>query len=248
MGFDGYTLGLRKWITARRRNWHVIQISGSSVEGSMSNVAAAHIVEPRRLSRALREVASVSARSASVVLAPTEANELIVRMARDSDRQAFAVLFAHYFPRVKAFLMRAGASSTVAEELSQETMLRVWRRAATFDPDAGAASTWIFVIARNLRVDRLRGQRLENLDLDPSDEGDAPPTGEMVALMNERAERVRDALASLSPEQAQIVRLFYFEERPHSEIARALGIPLGTVKSRVRLAVERLRAQLEDLG
>jgi RNA polymerase sigma-70 factor, ECF subfamily len=214
----------------------------------MINAAAAHIAEPRRLSRALPEIAPVSARSGVVVLEPADANELIVRMARESDRQAFAVLFAYYFPRVKTYLMRAGASPTAAEELSQETMLRVWRRAATFDPDAGAASTWIFVIARNLRVDRLRGQRFENIDIDPSDELDAPPTGEMVAIMNERAERVRHALENLSREQAQIVRLFYFEEKPHSEIARALGIPLGTVKSRVRLAVERLRAQLEDLG
>jgi RNA polymerase sigma-70 factor (ECF subfamily) len=182
------------------------------------------------------------------VLSPKDANGLIVKIARERDRRAFAVLFAYYFPRVKAYLLRAGASATVAEDLAQETMLRVWRRAATFDPGAGAASTWIFVIARNLRTDVFRGQRLVNIDLDPSDAPDAQPTGETIVIMNERMERVRQALDALSQEQARIVRLFYFDEKPHSEIARALGIPLGTVKSRVRLAVARLRAQLEDLG
>jgi RNA polymerase sigma-70 factor (ECF subfamily) len=213
----------------------------------MMNVASARDFGPRRLSRALREAAPVNARSGALILSPVDANALIAKMARESDRQAFAVLFAYFFPRVKAYLLKAGASSTIAEELAQETMLRVWRKASTFDPDAGAASTWIFVIARNLRIDRLRGERGDGIDVDPSDEPDAPPTGEMVAIMNERKERVRQALGALSREQEQIVRLFYFEEQPHSEIARALGIPLGTVKSRVRLAVERLRAQLEGL-
>jgi RNA polymerase sigma-70 factor (ECF subfamily) len=213
----------------------------------MMNVAAAHVLEPRRLSPVLREVAPMNARSGALILAPADANALVAKMARESDRQAFAILFAYFFPRVKAYLLKAGASSTVAEELAQETMLRVWRKASTFDPDAGAVSTWIFVIARNLRIDRLRGERGGDVDVDPSDEPDAPPTGEMVAITNERKERVRQALGALSGEQAQIVRLFYFEEQPHSEIARVLDIPLGTVKSRVRLAVERLRAQLEDL-
>jgi len=211
------------------------------------NVAAARVLEPRRLFRAPHEVAPLNARSGVLILSPADANALVAKMARESDRQAFALLFAYFFPRVKAYLLKAGASSTIAEELAQETMLRVWRKASTFDPDAGAASTWIFVIARNLRIDRLRGERGGYVDVDPSDEPDAPPTGEMVAIMNERKERVRQALGALSEEQAQIVRLFYFEEQPHSEIARVLGIPLGTVKSRVRLAVECLRAQLEDL-
>lgn len=183
------------------------------------------------------------------LLSPREASDLILAMARDGDRQAFAMLFSHFFPRVKAYLLRAGAPAAAAEELAQETMLRVWRKAAAYDPNSGAASTWIFVIARNLRIDRLRGERTpDGVDVDPSDAPDAPLTGEAVAMLNERGERVRKALAALSPEQALIIRLSYFEERPHSEIARALGIPLGTVKSRVRLAIDRLRAQLGDLA
>src|SRR5208283_4995887 len=110
-------------------------------------------------------------------------------------------------------------------------------------------STWIFVIARNLRVDHLRGERpAENLEAQAGDPPDPAPTGEGFVLASERRERLRAALESLSPEQASIVRLSYFEERSHSEIAESLGIPLGTVKSRVRLALVRLRAQLGDLA
>lgn len=215
----------------------------------MDRVAAALDFELAFRPRAPRGVASVSARAKGARLSPDEAADLIVRMARDNDRQAFAVLFGYYFPRVKAYLLRVGAVSSTAEELAQETMLRVWRKASAFDPEAGAASTWIFIIARNLRIDRLRGERgFDELPADPSDQPDAPPTGETVAILKERSERVRQALAALSPEQSQIIRLSYFEERAQSDIARLLGIPLGTVKSRVRLAVERLRVALEDVG
>ncbi len=215
----------------------------------MLSAATLPLRASRRRVAASREAAPVRAVGRAVVLSPQEASDLIVRMARDSDRQAFATLFAFYFPRVKAYLLRAGAAPTAAEEIAQETMLRVWRKADAFDPRAGAASTWIFVIARNLRIDRLRGeQSFDRLDLDPSEEPDSPPTGETVAIMNERTERVRRALGALSREQALIIELFYFEEQPHSEIARRLELPLGTVKSRVRLAVQRLRTQLEDLG
>ena len=158
-------------------------------------------------------------------------------------------LFTHYFPRVKSFLMRSGTADSLAEELAQETMLRVWRRAGSFDPALGGPSTWIFVIARNLRVDRLRGERYaEPFDPGLDKSADPEPTGEGVVLAAERRERLRSALRSLSSEQASIVKLSFFEERSHSEIAATLGIPLGTVKSRVRLALAHLRAQLGDLA
>lgn len=214
----------------------------------MNCVATASISKNRGVTPARVRVSPVSARPGSVRLSPEEASGLIVKMARDGDRQAFAVLFGFYFPRVKAYLLRGGASPSAAEEIAQETMLRVWRKASAFDPQTGAASTWIFVIARNLRIDRLRGERgQEEREPDPSEEPEAPPTGEMITIMKQRGDRVRAALESLSPDQSQIIRLFYFEERPHSDIARSLGLPLGTVKSRVRLAVERLRGTLEDV-
>lgn len=182
-------------------------------------------------------------------LSAKEASTLIESLAHNGDRRSFAILFSYYYPRVKAYLLRAGATPAAAEELAQETMLRVWRKASSFDPRAGAPSTWVFVIARNLRIDRIRADRsLDEFDPDPSEEPDAPPTGEAVAIQKERGDRVRKALGALSREQALIIDLFYFEETPHVEIARRLGIPLGTVKSRLRLAVQRLRAELEDLG
>lgn len=183
-----------------------------------------------------------------IVLSAADAGELIARIAASRDRQAFAILFAFYFPRVKAYLLRVGAAPGAAEDLAQETMLRVWRKADSFDPAVAAASTWIFVIARNLRIDRLRGERSpEGRDPDPSESPEAPPTGEAIAIMEERRARVRRALGALSADQARIIELFYFDEHPHSEIARLIGVPLGTVKSRVRLAVQRLRAELGDL-
>lgn len=193
-------------------------------------------------------VAPVSVRTGPATLSPFEASHLVTRIAETRDRQAFAVLFAYYLPRVKAYLLRVGAAPGMSEELAQETMLRVWRKAESFNPEVATASTWIFVIARNLRIDRLRGERPTSYpDPDPSQEPDLPATGESIVISYERRERVREALRSLSAEQARIVELFYFEELPHSEIAQILGVPLGTVKSRIRLAVQRLRAELEDL-
>lgn len=174
---------------------------------------------------------------------------MIVSVAARADRDAFAVLFRHFAPRVKSFMMRSGMSAPAAEELAQETLLSVWRKAASFDPARAGASTWIFTIARNLRIDRLRRERhpaLANELVDPSDEPDQPPSGESVVMAAQREERVRAALESLSAEQATIVRLSFYSEMPQSEIARELGIPLGTVKSRVRLAMSRLRLILDD--
>jgi len=182
-------------------------------------------------------------------LSPSAAAALIFAIAERGDRDAFVHLFTHYFPRVKSFLMRSGTADSLAEELAQETMFRVWRRAGSFNPAVGAPSTWIFVIARNLRVDRLRGER-DAAYLEPSvgESADPEPTGEGVVLAAERRERLRSAIRSLSSEQASIVQLSFFEDRSHSEIAETLGIPLGTVKSRVRLALARLRAQLGELA
>ncbi|MGO4836122.1 sigma-70 family RNA polymerase sigma factor, partial [Rhizobiaceae sp. 2RAB30] len=135
-----------------------------------------------------------------------------------------------------------------AEEVTQEVMIAVWRKASYFDPAKAGASTWVFTIARNQRIDLLRRTRSRTTDqlLDPSDEPETPCSGEDIAIMAEREEGVRKALANLPDEQATIVRLSFFAEKPHAEIARELGIPLGTVKSRVRLALNRLRNLLDS--
>jgi len=170
---------------------------------------------------------------------------LIVAVAARADRQAFAALFDHFAPRVKSYMLRLGADPEAAEELAQETLLTVWRKAAAFDPARAAASTWIFTIARNRRIDALRRMR-PDLPEDPVEAASAPerPDGLLVAVQDEA--RVRAALAALSEDQAEVVRQSFFADRPHSEIAEALGLPLGTVKSRLRLALARLRTLLGD--
>jgi RNA polymerase sigma-70 factor (ECF subfamily) len=179
---------------------------------------------------------------------PDTMEALVIAIADRADRQAFATLFGHFAPRVKGFLMRRGANAALAEEVAQETMLSVWRKAASFQPERGAASTWIFTIARNLAVDRNRRDRNALPDEpDPSEQAEAPASAEALILAAERETRLRAAIATLSPEQSTIVSLAFFQDRPHSEVAAELGIPLGTVKSRIRLAVARLRTLLDDL-
>ena len=179
---------------------------------------------------------------------PEELIGLIAAVAREQDRSAFARLFAYFAPRVKSFLMRSGLAEPAAEEVTQETMIALWRKASYFDPRRAGASTWVFTIARNRRIDRLRRMRSRTADqlFDPSDEPDSAPSGEDIALTVEREEEVRRALASLPSEQATIVQLFFFADKPHAEIARDLDIPLGTVKSRIRLAMIRLRGLLDN--
>lgn len=175
-------------------------------------------------------------------------DRLIEAIAARQDREAFAALFGFYVPRVKAFLMRSGTPADVAEEIAQETLVTVWRKAALFDPARAGASAWIFAIARNLRIDVARRQRREALHAmaeEPEPELAAPPDQDMEA--GERQTRVRAALDHLPDEQRRIVELSFFEGRPHGDIAGLLDIPLGTVKSRLRLAMNRMRTLLGDL-
>jgi RNA polymerase sigma-70 factor, ECF subfamily len=172
---------------------------------------------------------------------------LMRAVATEKDRSAFAMLFNHFAPRVKALLVRSGLNNELAEEVTQETMLAMWRKASHFDPCRAGVSTWIFTIARNQRIDRLRRERARSAAdvLDASDEPHSPCSGEDIAMAAEREKHLRSALGALNKDQATIVRLSFFAEKPHAEIARELGIPLGTVKSRARLALSRLRALLD---
>lgn len=179
-------------------------------------------------------------------------NGLAQALALTGDRQAFAALFKHFAPRLKTYLVRLGTAEGLAEELVQEAMVMVWRKAAQFDPVRASASTWIFTIARNLRVDHFR--RIGNQPTgagDDSEEGvdqpDTAPQPEEGLLTRQRESGVRHALKQLAPEQAHVLQLSFFEDKPHARIAQELGIPLGTVKSRVRLAVQRLRQLLPGL-
>lgn len=172
-------------------------------------------------------------------------SDCIVAIAQRRDRQQFAALFAHFGPRLKGFFLRLGVTQGVAEDLMQETLLIVWRKADRFDPTRAGASTWIFTIARNLRIDLKRRERDPGMLTEFYDGADQPTPGDHL-LTAERDGRIHQALTSLPADQAEVIRLAFFEDRPHSQIADDLKIPLGTVKSRVRLAMMRLRALVEE--
>lgn len=174
--------------------------------------------------------------------------DLLHLVATRKDTEAFRKLFQSYAPRVKSYMMRQGADPNTAEELAQETLLTVWRKAELYSGEKGSATTWIFTIARNLRIDRLRREVAwqplpENNDEQPSD--DLPPDEEVSE--RERRDRVKVVLDSLPEDQSQVVVLSYIEGLSHSEIAERLNLPLGTVKSRMRLAYQKIRDALEDL-
>ncbi|WP_240655223.1 sigma-70 family RNA polymerase sigma factor [Rhodovarius crocodyli] len=187
----------------------------------------------------------------SDTLPPEEAVALLCRVAAEADRAAFATLFAHFAPRLKTYLMRLGLPSAGAEELAQETMLTVWRQAAQFDPASTGVAGWIFTIARNRRLDAARRDQVRSRlrdHLDPAQlETSAPPVADTALDEAERGARLHQALRHLPADQLEVLRLSFFDERPHAEIERALGIPLGTVKSRLRLGMMRLRKLLDDM-
>ena len=172
-------------------------------------------------------------------------DDLLVAVARDRDRAAFGLLFGQIAPRLKAYLVRSGAAASQADELVQEVMLMVWRRADSFDPARSAASTWIFTIARNKRIDAIRRDRRPEFDPgDPALVPDQAPAADRSIEAAQDSARLRDAILKLPSEQAELLRLVYFEDQPHTMIAQRSGLPLGTVKSRLRLAMARLRREM----
>ena len=181
-------------------------------------------------------------------LVMNDPNGLLRLIAEQQDRAALAALFAMFGPRIKSMMLRLGASEALAEDLVQETFLSVWRKAGLFSSQRGAASTWIFTIARNLRIDQLRRQSNKPYeDLSTMDLASDAPNGSILVEQHQVIDGVTAALATLSSEQQEVVRLSFIYSMPHAEIAAKVGIPLGTVKSRLRLAYERLRPMLEDL-
>lgn len=176
-------------------------------------------------------------------------SDLLSRIAKDRSEEAFRKLFQDFAPRIKSYMMRQGSDAALAEELAQETLLTVWRKAALYSAEKGNPSTWIFTIARNLRIDRLRRetgwQELteEHAASIPSDET-APDDN---VSQRQRQARVQAVLGELPPDQLEAVTLAFIDGLSHSEISERLGLPLGTVKSRIRLAYQKVRHALEDL-
>ncbi len=181
---------------------------------------------------------------------PREAmSDLLTRIATDRSHDAFRRLFTEYGPKVRNFMVQQGADPSLAEELAQETLITVWRKAGLYSAEKGSATTWIYTIARNLRVDHIRRQRAwqelteEHTDTLASDDAAADD----VVDERQRQVRVQAVLKDLPPEQVDVVTLAFMEGLSHGEIAERLSLPLGTVKSRIRLAYQKLRTALEDL-
>ncbi len=159
---------------------------------------------------------------------------------KQKDVDAFERLFNHFAPKVKGFLIKSGSDSALAEECVQEVMATLWNKAHLFDPTRASVSTWIFTIARNKRIDAIRKQKRP----EPEDLGWGPehePDQEDVLGLQQDTERLGHAIAALPEKQRNLLERAYFKDMSHSEIAAATGLPLGTIKSRIRLALERLR-------
>jgi len=167
----------------------------------------------------------------------------LMKVKSDKDAQQFAALFGHFAPRVKAFLMKSGASETLADETLQEAMAIVWRKAHLFDPTRASAATWIFTIARNKQIDAIRKlKRPEPEDILWDSEAPVDPSDAVEVSQQEKI--LRKAVLGLPLAQREMIEKAYFGELSHSEIADMTGLPLGTIKSRIRLGLERLRHEM----
>jgi RNA polymerase sigma factor (sigma-70 family) len=202
----------------------------------------------RRPYAAVRLVAPAAAQQprTSVQSPPDEQfwQEAMAAIALRQDRAAFAALFGHFAPRVKAFLMKGGASAPQAEECAQDVMATLWQKAALYDPARASVATWIFTIARNRRIDMIRRARRpepEQLTWGP----EAEPDQDAALALRQDCEKLGQALAQLPPKQRELVEKAYWGELTQSEIAAQTGLPLGTIKSRLRLALDRLRHEMK---
>ena len=170
--------------------------------------------------------------------------EHLKRIQANQDQRAFAELFAHFAPRVKAFLMKSGASPSMAEECTQEVMATLWHKAHLFDPSRASVATWIFTIARNKKIDALRKQRRpepENLEWGP----EAEPEAADILVLQQESQQLTEAMTALPSQQRELIEKAYFRDLSHSEIAAETGLPLGTIKSRLRLALSKLRQTMK---
>ena len=208
----------------------------------------------RTVVRAVRDNATSESAEANATPAgrTDEMSARLVAVAERGDRGAFASLFRHFGPRIRAYLLRVGGDAGKVDDVLQETFAAVWNRAVLYDRSRASAATWIFAIARNRRIDAFRRDRRPEFDPDdPALHPDPLPGGEEALAAKERAVAVRNALAALSEEQREVLWLSFYEGESYPAIAIRLGIPLGTVKSRARLAFGRLRSELgtrqEDL-
>ena len=175
--------------------------------------------------------------------------ELIISIAMSQDRDAYRNLFGRFAPKIKGFLIGRGCTNTEAEDITQDAMLKIWQNATQFNPTKAKASTWIYTIVRNLRIDYLRKQkRISRLKNEYTEEPNIAALQNEKIAQSQSAKIVREAIEELPEDQLRVVRLSFYEDLSHSQIADALGLPLGTVKSRLRLALEKLKSLRSDNG
>lgn len=179
----------------------------------------------------------------------TELTALLKSIAVEQDKKAFAELFQYFAPRVKSYALRLGCSEIMAEDVAQQTMVKVWQKSNLFDETKASASTWIFRIARNLRIDILRKETYFHFeDFDFTTVEDESDTAETTMTRSQSGEAMRVALKNLPENQANVIRLSFYDGLSHIDIARKLRLPLGTVKSRLRLALSKLRQEINHDG
>lgn len=233
----------------------VIRLGQACVQTCMIGQATATVqtgAEPSRQGNSLR--GPMAGRTGSRVSTSEDKSDVRQRLeqamaavAEQRDTAAFAELFDFFAPRLKAYFLRQGEDHGQAEELSQEAMLTVWRRAETFDASQASVSTWVFTVARNKRIDALRKSSRPLPDMeDPALAPDGPESAEAILARAEEEDMVQAAIKKLPPEQLDVVRKAYFEFKAHSTIAEETTLPLGTIKSRLRLALVRLRKELDE--
>lgn len=162
------------------------------------------------------------------------------------DRAAFAALFRHFAPRVKAFLIKSGSDAAQAEECAQDVMATLWQKAHLFDPTRASVATWVFTIARNRRIDMARRDRRPEPETLPWGGDSIEPDQAEVYEVAQESRRLAAALSDLPEKQRTMIQRAFYGDLSHSEIAAETGLPLGTIKSRIRLALDRLRARMTD--
>ncbi len=177
-------------------------------------------------------------------------NQCLIKVAEERDRAAFETIFNHYAPLIKAFALKAGASSSqLAEELVQEVMIKIWRKSSKFDSTKASASTWIFTIARNTRIDLLRKQQIIDSKLVTDDiwdmEEDVSKTPFLMLQQRRDKQFIQESLDELPINQREVLGKVYMEGLSHAEVSEQLGLPLGTVKSRIRLALKKLQVLVD---
>lgn len=169
----------------------------------------------------------------------------MIAVRDDRDREAFALLFDYFAPRLKGFIIRSGATPHQAEEIVQDVMLTIWRKAALFDPHRAQVSAWIYQIARNRQIDIARKEN-RPMPEELKEEPGAEPDASQIMAIEQETGQLKKALATLADEQREVIEKAYLGELTHQEISTQTGLPLGTIKSRIRLGLDRLRRELKD--